>query len=408
MQPTSPQPSSSLARFDGQITAAGATNPAWVTGVCGARITRSQTIAVTPSAPQAVSEEAASLRERDAQISHPPETRASRKRKREDDPPSPRAAGGESDGESVPDDAKSTGPTLAKRARTREESSYLSRPEIQSEPLPPHPEPPLLAQAGSHAQDPVTAAPAVAVTVAAPLAAPTHEEAELEEETYEEVPPQHGEYVSVYAGDSAEIAQGTWPAPAESTSGRLLYEEAVFTQHNETIAICTEADRGVFTQGIEDEVVFIYSSPRGVGLMVIAPDEMINIGDDLAQARMDFASRTGSQAGIRIRMGHNPAWQLGNLMQSLPDSSLDAVRAELQLPPGTTDSRVRDAFGRTILAARTRLLETIARACGVVDPLVSLPHGAIHVMRDAIDLFEAPPDYALPDNINRLPGEVED
>jgi hypothetical protein len=206
----------------------------------------------------------------------------------------------------------------------------------------------------------------------------------------------HGEYVSVYAGAATGL-------------GALLYEEAVLTENNGAIAISTAVDRGVFAEGIEADIGVIFSSPTGVGFMAVPSAKLADLQNLFNAAQSEFIDRTGSDEDIRIRIAHNPIAFRSQLEQVIattqmdtPPSSAEEIRTLLGLPLDSSNALVRQTALAVISTQQTQLLEALAAQWGVADPLVVLPHGALHISRDALDLFQAPPDFTLPDNLTQI------
>ena len=333
---------------------------------------------------EGLAEDASPLRDRKAIVTQTDEGLASRKRKREDHSPQQDA-------------------TRARHTQGDWESVSVALPiEGEGEPV----------VAQSSALPLTNATPTAPVTAPVMAAATTLTEPEptVEANTQVQVPAQieldrpsneppafmHGEYVSVYAGAATGL-------------GALLYEEAVLTENNGTIAISTEVDRGVFAEGIAADLGVIVSSPTGVGFMTVPSARMTDVQNLFQAAQSEFIDRTGSNEDIRIRVAHNPSAYRRQLehvvstmaVDALPGSA-QAIRTLLELPLESTDSQVREATVAHICARHTQVLEAIAHRWGVVDPLVVLPHGALHISRDALDLFQAPPDFTLPDNLNEI------
>jgi hypothetical protein len=143
--------------------------------------------------------------------------------------------------------------------------------------------------------------------------------------------------------------------------------------------------------------------------MTVPSARMTDVQNLFQAAQSEFIERTGSNEDIRIRVAHNPSAyrrQLEHVVSTLAfddfPGSAQGIRTLLELPLESPDSQVREATVAHICARHVQVLEAIAHRWGVVDPLVVLPHGALHISRDALDLFQAPPDFTLPDNLNQI------
>ena len=346
---------------------------------------------------------APALRDRNADIAQPAEPLASRKRKREEESLSPVEGGAES----ARRDAKQARHTLAGRELPQLPRSVPDQaaPQVaatalsQTEPTP-------LEVATTQAPTPstVTSAPASASTAAAHAA----QEIESESDSDDSLAPMHGEYVSVYANTPAAIAGGTAQTDAEPTMGTLLYEQAVYTDHNGIIAISTQADRGVFAADIGAAIGVIFSHATGAGFMVIDQPESEGAQEDFMNARSEFIERTGSDQNIRIRIAHNVRGFRRHLDALWTAEVLQTIRTDLQLPTNISDAQIRETYTTLLLAKREIQLQTMAAQWGGVDPLINLPYGALHISQAGLDVFQAPPHYDLPAHQNELPAAAQD
>ena len=371
---------------------------------------RVQTAPAVPIASGAVSlarttQVAPALRDRNADIAHPAEPLASRKRKREEESLSPVEGGAES----ARRDAKQARHTLAGR-----ELPQLPRPVpdqaapqvaatalSQTEPTP-------LEVATTQAPTPSTVTSAPASASAPTAQAHAAQAIESDSDSDDSLAPMHGEYVSVYANTPAAIAGGTTQTDAEPTLGTLLYEQAVYTDHNGIIAISTQADRGVFAADIGAAIGVIFSHATGVGFMVIDQPESEGVQEDFMNARSEFIERTGSDQNIRIRIAHDASGFRRHLDALWTPEILQTIRTDLQLPPDISDAQIRETYTTLLLAKREIQLQTMAAQWGGVDPLINLPHGALHISQAGLDVFQAPPHYDLPAHLNELPPAAQD
>ena len=348
---------------------------------------------------------APALRDRNADIAHPAEALASRKRKREEESLSPVEGGAESGRR----DAKQAQHTLVGRelpqlprpvpdqAAPQAAASALS----QTDPSP-------LEGATTQAPTPstVTSAPASASASTAPAHAA--QEIESESDSDDSLAPTHGEHVSVYRSAPVAIASGAVLTGAATASSDLLYEQAVYTEHNGIIAISTQADRGVFAADIDTEIGVIFSNATGVGFMVIDQPESEGAQEDFMNARSEFIERTGSDQAIRIRIAHNVQGFRRHVDALWTAVILQTIRTDLQLPTDISDAPIRETFTTLLLAKREIELQTMAAQWGGVDPLINLPYGALHISQAGLDVFQAPPHYDLPAHQNELPAAAQD
>jgi hypothetical protein len=218
----------------------------------------------------------------------------------------------------------------------------------------------------------------------------------------------HGEYVSVYAGIPAATAGSTAQTDAESAVGTRLYEEAVFTENNGMIAISTEAERGVLASDLDTEIGVIFSNATGVGCMVIGQSESESAQEDFMNARSEFIERTGSDQNIRIRIAHNAQGFRRHLDALWTAETLQTIRTALDLPTERTDAQIREGVTTLLIAQRETELHTMAAGWGSVDPLINLPHGALHISQAGLDVFQAPPSFDLPAHLHEPSQNPQD
>jgi hypothetical protein len=143
--------------------------------------------------------------------------------------------------------------------------------------------------------------------------------------------------------------------------------------------------------------------------MAVPSAKLADLQNLFNAAQSEFIDRTGSDEDIRIRIAHNPIAFRSQLEQVIattqmdtPPSSAEEIRTLLGLPLDSSNALVRQTALAVISTQQTQLLEALAAQWGVADPLVVLPHGALHISRDALDLFQAPPDFTLPDNLTQI------
>lgn len=366
-------------------------------------MTRVQTAPAHPIASGAASlartaQVAPALRDRNADIAHPTEPLASRKRKREEASLSPI----EDDAESGQRDAKQARHTLTGRV------PWTPRPAPDQGALPatPQTEPPTEAQAT--ARQPSQTAVTTASTPAQTTEAQAVAEIGSDHESEDALTLVHGEYVSVYAGTPAATADSTAQTDAESALGVLIYEEAVFTENNGIIAISTEADRGVFASDLDTAIGVIFSNETGVGVMVIGQPESEGVQEDFMSARSEFIDRTGSDQNIRIQIAHNAQGFRRHLDALWTAEILQTIRIMLDLPPGRTDAQIREGVTTLLMEKRETALRTMAAGWGSVDPLINLPHGALHISQAGLDVFQAPPSFDLPAHLHETSQNPHD
>jgi len=333
---------------------------------------------------------APALRDRNADIAHPTEPLASRKRKREEASLSPR-------------DAKQARHTIAGREVPR---TPRPAPDQGALPATPQTEPPTDIQAT--ARQPSQPAASTGSTPAQTTEAQAVAEVESDHESDDALTLAHGEYVSVYAGIPAATAGSTAQTDAESAVGTRLYEEAVFTDNNGMIAISTEAERGVFASDLDTEIGVIFSNATGVGCMVIGQPESEGVQEDFMNARSEFIERTGSDQNIRIRIAHNAQGFRRHLDALWTAETLQTIRTALDLPTERTDAQIREGVTTLLIAQRETELRTMAAGWGSVDPLIDLPHGALHISQAGLDVFQAPPSFDLPAHLHEPSQNSQD
>jgi len=372
-------------------------------------MTRVQTAPAHPIASGAASlartaQVAPALRDRNADIAHSTEPLASRKRKREEAPLSPL----EGDTESEQRDAKQARHAIAGREVPR---TPRPAPDQGALPATPQTEPPTDIQAT--ARQPSQPAVSTESTPAQTTEAQAVAEVESDHESDDTSTLVHGQYVSVYAGIPAATAGSTAQTDAESAVGTRLYEEAVFTDNNGMIAISTEAERGVFASDLSIEIGVIFSNATGVGCMVIGPPESEGAQEDFMQedfmnARSEFIERTGSDQNIRIRIAHNAQGFRRHLDALWTAETLQTIRTALDLPTERTDAQIREGVTTVLIAQREPELRTMAAGWGSVDPLIDLPHGALHISQAGLDVFQAPPSFDLPAHLHEPSQRPQD
>ena len=358
-------------------------------------MTRVQTAPAHPIASGAASlartaQVAPALRDRNADIAHPTELLASRKRKREEASLSPR-------------DTKQVRHAIAGREVPR---TPRPAPDQGALPATPQTEPPTDIQATTRqpSQPAVSTGSIPAQTTQAQAVA----EVESDHESDDALTLAHGEYVSVYAGIPAATAGSTAQTDAESAVGTRLYEEAVFTENNGMIAISTEAERGVLASDLDTEIGVIFSNATGVGCMVIGQSESESAQEDFMNARSEFIERTGSDQNIRIRIAHNAQGFRRHLDALWTAETLQTIRTALDLPTERTDAQIREGVTMLLMAQRETELHTMAAGWGSVDPLINLPHGALHVSQAGLDVFQAPPSFDLPAHLHEPSQNSQD
>ncbi len=367
-------------------------------------MTRVQTAPAHPIASGAASlartaQVAPALRDRNADIAHPTEPLASRKRKREEASLSPL----EGDTESGQRDAKQARHAIAGREVPR---TPRPAPDQGALPATPQTEPPTDIQATT--RQPSQPAASTGSTPAQTTEAQAFAEVESDHESDDALTLEHGQYVSVYAGIPAATAGSAAQTDAESAVGTRLYEEAVFTDNNGMIAISTEAERGVFASDLDTEIGVIFSNATGVGFMVIGQSESESAQEDFMNARSEFIERTGSDQNIRIRIAHNAQGFRRHLDALWTAETLQTIRTALDLPTERTDAQIREGVTTLLIAQRETELRTMAAGWGSIDPLIDLPHGALHISQAGLDVFQAPPSFDLPAHLHEPSQNSQD
>ena len=305
-------------------------------------------------------EDAGVLRDRKAIVTHIDDVLASRKRKREEEAPLP------PDPYSVVREQKSKQPRIALSPRSES-------------PAPRH----AAAGEGEAPDSPPPTAPETSseffLTTPQP---PQH--AEL----------LHGELVSLYCGEesSADIAPHT-----------LLYEHAVYTENNETLAISTDPSHGVYAECIGDGIVWVFSSTQAVGLLTVRQEHIEHLATHLPEALAEFMTANGSSQGIRIQLAYSPQGYREELIERIRQAGVESTRTRLGLADSLDEAEVIEAAVTHEAGRWPDRLSALASRWGAESEIVEIPNEAIHISRDGIDLFDSEPYAQLPASLDALP-----
>ena len=337
-------------------------------------------------------EDASPLRDRKAVITQPDPVGVSRKRKRQEDetlPPDPfsvvreqkykqsrhainlRSAEGEGQGEGQGEgDAEGAG-----SAATAPAPASIAPPPRVTAPISTTP-------IGSHE------VPRSAIGAASNLEA----DPDLSEEYSDLL---HGERVSIYssADPSSPIATDT-----------LLYENAVYTQDNETIAISTNHAQGVYTHCIGDRLVWIFSSPRAVGLLVIRNENIDDLDVHFPQGLAEFMTVNGSSQGIRVQLGYSPQGYRAELIYDVRAVGVESTRTRLGLAAGMDEPSMVEMIANHAGDEWRHTLSGLASTWGAEPTLVEISNEAVHISQEGIDLFESEPYAQRSLNLDAPPG----
>jgi hypothetical protein len=203
----------------------------------------------------------------------------------------------------------------------------------------------------------------------------------------------HGELVSIYAGEDAS---------ADTGSHTLLYEHAVYTENNETLALSTDPNHGVYADCVGNGIVWAFSSQQAVGLLAIRHEHIDQLDTHLPQGLAEFMTAHGSSQGIRIQLGYSPRGYREELTEKIREAGVESTRARLGLVATMTEASVIEA-AVTQDAGRWRdRLSALASTWGAEPAIIEIPHEAIHISRDGIDLFESEPYAQLPKDLDVL------
>ncbi len=203
----------------------------------------------------------------------------------------------------------------------------------------------------------------------------------------------HGELVSIYAGEDAS---------ADTGSHTLLYEHAVYTENNETLALSTDPNHGVYADCIGSGIVWAFSSQQAVGLLAIRQEHIDQLDTQLPQGLAQFMTANGSSQGIRLQLGYSPRGYREELTEKIREAGVESTRTRLGLVATMTEASVIEA-AVTQDAGRWRdRLSALASTWGAEPAIIEIPHEAIHISRDGIDLFESEPYAQLPDDLDVL------
>ena len=333
-------------------------------------------------------EDASPLRDRKAVITQPDPVGVSRKRKRQEDetlPPDPfsvvreqkykqsrhainlRSAEGEGQGEG---DAE-----VAGSAATAPAPASITPPPRVTAPISTTP-------IGSHE------VPRSAIGAASNLEA----DPDLSEEYSDLL---HGERVRIYssADPSSPIATDT-----------LLYENAVYTQDNETIAISTNHAQGVYTHCIGDRLVWIFSSPRAVGLLVIRNENIDDLDVHFPQGLAEFMTVNGSSQGIRVQLGYSQQGYRAELIYDVRAVGVESTRTRLGLAAGMDEPSMVEMIANHAGDEWRQTLSGLASTWGAEPTLVEISNEAVHISQEGIDLFESEPYAQRSLNLDAPPG----
>jgi hypothetical protein len=201
----------------------------------------------------------------------------------------------------------------------------------------------------------------------------------------------HGELVSIYAGEDAS---------ADTRAPTLLYEHAVYTENNETLALSTDPNHGVYADCIGNGIVWAFSSQRAVGLLAVRQEHIDQIETHYPQALAEFMTAHGSSQGIRVQLGYSPRGYREELTEQIRKAGVESTRTRLGLAASLDEAAVIEA-AVTQDAGRWRdRLSALASSWGAEPAIIEIPHEAIHISRDGIDLFESEPYAQLPEDLD--------
>ena len=304
-------------------------------------------------------EDAGPLRDRKVIVTHTDDVLASRKRKREEEAPLP------PDPYSVVREQKSKQPRIALSPRSespapRHAAEGEGEGEAPDSPIPTAPATP----------------PAVSLTTPEP---PQHTDL------------LHGELVSLYSG-AADIAPHT-----------LLYEHAIYTENNETLAISTDPSHGVYAECIGDGIVWVFSSTQAVGLLTVRQEHIDHLATHLPEALSGFMTANGSSQGIRIQLAYSPQGYREELIERIRQAGVESTRTRLGLADSLDEAEVIEAAVTHEADRWPDRLSALASRWGAESEIVEIPNEAIHISRDGIDLFDSEPYAQLPADLDALP-----
>ena len=204
------------------------------------------------------------------------------------------------------------------------------------------------------------------------------------------------------ASGAASLARTAQVAPA------LRDRNADIAHPTEPLASRKRKREEASLSPLDTEIGVIFSNATGVGFMVIGQSESESAQEDFMNARSEFIERTGSDQNIRIRIAHNAQGFRGHLDALWTAETLQTIRTALDLPTERTDAQIREVVTMLLMAQRETELHTMAAGWGSVDPLINLPHGALHVSQAGLDVFQAPPTFDLPANLIEVPQAQQD
>ncbi len=322
-------------------------------------------------------EDAGRLRDRKAFVTQTDDVRASRKRKREEDaslPPDPYSVVREQK-------SKQSRHALSLRSETPAPGYAAGEGEGPDSPTP---------EASVRTPEAPTTSSGVDLSTPDRRTAPTLEsDGDLSEHT----DLLHGELVSIYAGEDASADTG---APT------LLYEHAVYTENNETLALSTDPNHGVYADCIGSGIVWAFSSQQAVGLLAIRQEHIDQLDTQLPQGLAQFMTANGSSQGIRLQLGYSPRGYREELTEKIREAGVESTRTRLGLVATMTEASVIEA-AVTQDAGRWRdRLSALASTWGAEPAIIEIPHEAIHISRDGIDLFESEPYAQVPKDLDVL------
>lgn len=203
----------------------------------------------------------------------------------------------------------------------------------------------------------------------------------------------HGELVSIYAGENSS---------SDIEPGALLYEHAVYTENNETLATSTNPSHGVYAECIGDAIVGVFSSTQAVGLLTIRHDHIDQIDTHLPQALADFMTANGSSQGIRIQLGYSLRGYREELTERIRNAGIEPTRTRLGLAASLDETSVIEAAITHETGRWRDRLSALASRWGAEPEIVEIPNEAIHISREGIDLFDSEPYAQLPKDLDVL------
>jgi hypothetical protein len=111
----------------------------------------------------------------------------------------------------------------------------------------------------------------------------------------------------------------------------------------------------------------------------------------------------GSSQGISVQLGYSPRGYREELTEQTHAAGIESARTRLGLAASLDEVAVIEAAVNQDAGRWRDRLSALASRWGAEPAIIEIPHEAIHISRDGIDLFESEPYAQVPDDLDVLP-----